>query len=96
MTTAAVPIPAGGGWQTIGLSIAPADLTSERLKELLSPVLDFDKRNFMNTGIDSLPEKMREAVVAEEVRVVMDKWTVLLALGRPDKKIYEYGDGMQR
>ncbi len=75
---------------------APADLTSDRLKELLSPVLDFNKRNFMDTGIDSLPEEMQEAVLAKEARIGMDKSTVLMALGRPDKKVYETVDGIQR
>ncbi len=33
----------------------PPDLTPERLKALLDPVLDFNKRTFMKTGLESLP-----------------------------------------
>ena len=50
----------------------------------------------MDTGIDSLPEEMQEAVLAKEARIGMDKSTVLMALGRPDKKVYETVDGIQR
>jgi hypothetical protein len=75
---------------------APVDLTSEGLKELLAPVLDFNKRNFMDSGIESLPEEMQEAVLAKEARIGMDRSTVLLARGRPDKKVYERVDGIPR
>src|SRR5262249_2829224 len=33
----------------------PAELTPEQLKKFLSPVLDFEKRNFLKTGVDALP-----------------------------------------
>jgi hypothetical protein len=75
---------------------APADLTPDRLKELLAPVLDFNKRNFMTTGIESLPEEMQEAVKAKKARIGMDRSTVLLAKGRPDKKVYETVEGVPR
>ena len=73
---------------------APKDLTPDLLRELLSPVLDFNKRNFMDTGIESLPEEFREAVLAKEAKIGMDKATVLMALGRPNDKIRERVDGI--
>lgn len=67
----------------------PSDLTPARLKELLDPVLDFNKHNFLKTGIDALPPEFQEAVKAKEAKIGMDRSTVLMAMGRPDKKVRE-------
>jgi hypothetical protein len=72
----------------------PPDLKPEELKELLSPVLDFNKRNFMKTGIEALPPEFQEAVKAKEARIGMDRGTVLMALGRPDNKFRETKNGV--
>jgi len=73
----------------------PPELTPARLKELLTPILDFNKRNFLKTGIDALPPEYQEAVKAKEARIGMDRSTVIMALGRPDKKIREKKDGIE-
>src|SRR6185436_6678524 len=67
----------------------PADITPEQLHELLNPVLDFEKHNFLKTGLESLPKEFQEAVKAKEARIGMDQSTVIMALGRPDKKSWE-------
>ena len=72
----------------------PSDLKPEALKEMLAPVLDFNKRNFLKTGIDALPPEFQEAVKAKEARIGMDRNTVIMALGRPDKKVREKKDGV--
>ncbi len=72
----------------------PADLKPEQLKEILSPLLDFNKHNFMKTGIDALPAEFQEAVKAKEARIGMDRSTVIMALGRPDNKFRETKDGV--
>jgi hypothetical protein len=64
----------------------PQDLTSEGLKTLLEPVLDFTKQSLLRTGIEALPLEFQEAVKAKEARVGMDSNTVLLALGQPNKR----------
>ena len=74
----------------------PPDITPDQLKQFLNPVLDFDKRNFLKTGIESLPPEYQEAVKAREARIGMDRATVLLAMGRPDKRIREKVDGAYR
>jgi hypothetical protein len=71
----------------------PAELTPDQLKQLLDPVLDFNKQNFMKTGIDSLPPEFREAVLAKEARIGMDRSTVMMALGRPHKRWRDYLGG---
>src|SRR5947209_9938996 len=70
----------------------PPDLKPEALKEMLAPVLDFNKRSFLKTGIDALPPEFQEAVKAKEARIGMDRNTVIMVLGRPDKKVREKND----
>jgi hypothetical protein len=72
----------------------PEDLKPEQLKEILSPLLDFNKHNFMKTGLESLPVEFQEAVKVKEARIGMDRSTVLLALGRPDNKFRETKNGI--
>jgi hypothetical protein len=72
----------------------PPDLTPDQLRQLLNPILDFNKRSFMKTGIESLPPEFQEAVKAKEAKIGMDRSTVLMALGRPDKKFRETKNGI--
>jgi hypothetical protein len=71
----------------------PADLKPAQLREILSPILDFEKRTFMKTGVESLPAEFQEAVKAKEARIGMDKSTVILAMGRPNDRIRETKNG---
>ena len=75
---------------------APVRLTPDDLRAYLAPVLDFEKQNFMDSGIESLPEEYKEAVVANEARIGMDRSTVLMAKGRPDDKVWETISGVER
>jgi len=72
----------------------PPDLTPDQLKQMLDPILDFNKHNFLKTGIDALPTEFQEAVKVKEARIGMDRSTVIMALGRPDKKVREKVDGI--
>jgi hypothetical protein len=73
----------------------PSELSPAQLKELLKPILDFEKHNFLKTGIDALPAEYQEAVKAKEAKIGMDRSTVIMALGRPDKKVREKKDGVE-
>jgi hypothetical protein len=73
----------------------PPELTPDQLKELLSPVLDFNKRNFLKTGLESLPPEFQEAVKAKEPMIGMDRNTVVMAMGRPSNKVREKKDGVE-
>ena len=75
---------------------APADLTPDQLRALLDPVLDFNKSNFLKTGVDALPPEFKEAVELKEARIGMDKSTVLLALGRPNNRVRETVNGIEQ
>jgi len=74
----------------------PSNLTPDQLRALLDPVLDFNKSNFLKTGVDALPPEFKEAVLAKEARIGMDRSTVLLALGRPDNRVREKVDGVEQ
>lgn len=67
----------------------PPNITSDELKNLLSPVLDFSKQTLARTAIDALPPEFQEAVKAKEARIGMDSNTVLLALGQPNRRVIE-------
>jgi hypothetical protein len=70
----------------------PPDITPEHLHELLMPALDFDKHNFMKTGVESLPPEFQQAVKEKEARIGMDRSTVIMAMGRPDRKSHDKDD----
>ena len=74
----------------------PSGLNSDTLKIYLSPVLDFNKQNFMDSGIESLPDEFQDAVRAQEVMIGMDESTVLMSLDRPNRRIRENVDGVQQ
>lgn len=64
----------------------PADLKPEQLRLLLDPVLDFNKQNVVKSGIAALPPEFQEAVKNKEVKIGMDRNTVMMAMGRPDQR----------
>lgn len=64
----------------------PADLTPEQFRQLLDPVLDFNKSNVAKSGIAALPPEFQEAVKNKEAKIGMDRGTVIMAMGRPDQK----------
>ena len=74
----------------------PVALTPEQLRAFLDPVLDFNRSSFLKTGVDALPPEFREAVLAKEARIGMDRSTVLLALGRPDNRVREKVNGVDQ
>jgi len=74
----------------------PAELDPDLLKAYLDPVLDFNKQNFMDSGVESLPTEFQEAVRAREVVIGMDQSTVQLSMGRPNRRIRERVDGVER
>src|SRR5712671_810497 len=74
----------------------PADLSSDQLKQLIAPILDFTKQTIVSTSIAALPTEFQEAVKAKEARIGMDENTVLLALGRPDQRTSEKVNGVEQ
>jgi hypothetical protein len=58
--------------------------------------LDFTKHNLTSTGVETLPQEFREAVIAKEAKIGMDQDTVVLALGRPIRKSTEVVGGVEQ
>jgi len=72
-----------------------AVLTSEQMKDLLAPVLDFKAQTAADAFQKSLPPKLAEAVKKHHALVGMDKEMVLYAMGRPPRRVRETKDGKE-
>jgi hypothetical protein len=65
------------------------EMTTQQLRVLLYPVLDFNARNKEQAYLDTLPPKVKEAIQAHHVLVGMNQEMVLHAKGKPPKKVRE-------
>ena len=68
-------------------------LTAERIKEMLSPVLDFKALSVSEAYEKSLPPVLAKAVKNHRALVGMDKDMVIYAKGRPSRRLRESRDG---
>jgi hypothetical protein len=62
------------------------ELSAKQLREILLPVLDFNARNKEQAYLDTVPPKVKEAILAHHVLVGMNSEMVVHAKGRPPKK----------
>lgn len=75
----------------------PEHMTVDEFRAFLSPVLDFNKQNFMDSGIESLPEEFQQAVSEQHAMIGMDRSTVIMARGRPNGRSWETSeDGVEQ
>jgi hypothetical protein len=65
------------------------EMTAAQLRQLLHPVLDFNARNPEQAYLDTVPPKVKEAILAHHVLVGMNTEMVLHAKGKPPKKVRE-------
>lgn len=65
------------------------EMTAQQLRDVLSPVLDFNARNKEQAYLDTLPPKVKEAIQAHHVLVGMNSEMVLHTRGKPPKKVRE-------
>lgn len=70
------------------------ELTSNDVKKMLAPVLDFEKHTATENYVDTLPPEIKQAIVEKKALEGMDRDQVLLALGRPLHKSRESKDGV--
>ena len=96
-----VPLSQGQSNAPGGTSIAllfhgpvPA-VKADQIKKMLAPVLDFEKRTAAQTYMESLPPEIQQAVKEKRAVEGMDRDQVLLALGRPVRKVRETKDGVE-
>jgi len=65
------------------------EMTAQQLRDLLFPALDFTARNKEQAYLDTVPPKVKEAILAHHVLVGMNSEMVLHAKGKPPKKVRE-------
>jgi hypothetical protein len=95
IATPTVQAPPEGSYVTIKFEKVVPNLTPDKVKEILSSVLDFSKKSATKTFIESVPDEFKEAVKSKQAAVGMDKELVLATLGRPLKRIREKKDDVQ-
>jgi hypothetical protein len=69
-------------------------LTSEDVKKILSPILDFDKRTATKLYSETFTPEVKQAISEKRALEGMSREEVLLALGHPDHKYRETKDGL--
>lgn len=65
------------------------EVSAQQVRELLFPVLDFNAKNKEQAYLDTVPPKVKEAILAHHVLVGMNQEMVVHAKGRPPKKVRE-------
>ena len=68
---------------------------ASEFKAMLEPILDFGQRSATEMYLDTIDTKYREAIEKKQVIEGMDKEMVLLAKGRPVKKVRDFKDGVE-
>jgi hypothetical protein len=64
-------------------------LKAADIRQMLSPVFDFEKHSAAQQYVDSLPEPVKKAIKEQRAITGMNKDQVLLALGKPRNKSRE-------
>ncbi len=65
------------------------EMSAQQLRDILYPVLDFTAHNKEEAYLDTVPPKVKQAIVAHEVLVGMDSEMVIHSRGKPPKKVRE-------
>jgi hypothetical protein len=65
------------------------EMTGRDLKALLRPVLDFESKSVQEAYLETVPPKVKDAILNHHVLVGMNHEMVTYAKGRPPKKVRE-------
>ncbi len=65
------------------------ELNGAQVKALLAPLISFDVKTPIQAFTDTLPSKLKDAILNHHVMVGMSTEMVLFALGQPERKIRE-------
>jgi hypothetical protein len=69
------------------------EMTPEQVKALIRPVLDFDVKTPVEAYTETLPPKIKNAILQHQVLVGMDRKMVTYAIGQPERKVREQEGG---
>jgi hypothetical protein len=78
-----------GSYVTVKFPGRVPEITVAQAKQLLAPVLDFERHSPTVLYSPSVPPKVKEAIKNHDVLVGMDHDAVLSAKGPPDRKVRE-------
>jgi hypothetical protein len=81
-----VPI---GSRMTLVFSKFVPEMTASDVRKLIIPMIDFSLKTPAEAFADTLPPKLKGAVLNHEVLVGMNREMVLKAVGQPDQKVRE-------
>jgi hypothetical protein len=81
-----VPI---GSRMTLVFNKYVPEMTAAQVRNLISPMIDFSLKTPVEAFADTLPPKLKGAVLNHEVLVGMNREMVLKAVGQPDQKVRE-------
>ena len=70
-------------------------VTSAEVKQMLKPILDFEKETATESHLENLPEPVKEAIKNQKVIEGMTRDQVLVSVGRPFRKSRETKDGKE-
>jgi hypothetical protein len=65
------------------------EMTAAQVRNLIVPMIDFSLKTPVEAFADTLPPKLKSAVINHEVLVGMNREMVLKAVGQPDQKVRE-------
>ena len=65
------------------------EMTAAQVRRLISPMIDFSLKTPVEAFADTLPPKLKSAVLNHDVLVGMNREMVLKAVGQPDQKVRE-------
>ena len=71
------------------------DLETAKIKKMLEPLIDFTQRSATELYMETLSEELQEAITDNRVIKGMDREMVLLARGRPDRKVRDFKSGLE-
>jgi hypothetical protein len=85
------------GGTTIALEFKESvpEVRAAEIKKMLAPILDFDKHTATETYAASLPPAVQKAIKENRAIEGMDRDQVVLAMGKPVRKIREEKDGVE-
>ena len=93
------PVSNGGGRASLGTSIEinfhqpMENLTSDEVKRILLPLMDFSGKSAAKLYNETLPPEVKQAIGEKRATLGMDHDQVRLALGNPYRKYRESKDG---
>ncbi len=81
-------VPIGSRFTLVFNKFVP-EMTAADVRKLISPMIDFSLKTPVEAFADTLPPKLKGAVLNHEVLVGMNREMVMKAVGQPDQKVRE-------